>query len=468
MKHIIVVGAGPAGMQAALRAAELGAQVELVTSGGFGGMAADDGPIPVRALAHAARLMRDAKQLGKYGIITGEPVLDYQRLLIRVREIIEETRAQVSRRSNYGLLGVKLHEFTGKAFFKDPHTIWTESGLNLQADAIILCVGGISRRLAVPGFELTCTHSDAWSLTTVPPSMLVVGGGDTGAQVASVFSAFGTKVHLLQSGPRILSGAEEDISTEVANAFRESGIEVTENFGVIDSFEKTAIGIKMNYSKDGVKGHAVAALAVMAVGWVANTAGLHLEAAGVELNERGFVKVDEYNRTSSPHIFAAGDITGHLMLVPQALQEAFVAATNAVGDRALQLGGVVNPIGSFTDPEYAQVGLIEADARKNHEVLTTVVRFESMARPIIDGRGRGFCKLVIDRKNQRILGCHIVGERAVDIIQLVAVAISANMSLEDFLRIPISFPIYANVLTRAVAVAVRELKTTGQSAHALK
>jgi pyruvate/2-oxoglutarate dehydrogenase complex dihydrolipoamide dehydrogenase (E3) component len=468
MKRIIVLGAGPAGMQAALRAAELGAQVELVTSGGFGGMAADDGPIPVRALAHAARLMRDAKQLGRYGIITGEPVLDYKLLLIRVREIIEETRAQVSRRTNYSLLGVKIHEFTGKAFFKDPHTIGTESGLNLQADAIILCVGGIGRRLEVPGFELTCTHSDAWSLTTVPPSMLVVGGGDTGAQVASVFSAFGTKVHLLQSGPRILSGADEDISTEVANAFRESGIEVTEDFGVIDSFGKTATGIQMNYSKDGVKGYAEAALAVMAVGWVANTSGLNLEAAGVELNERGFVKVDEYNRTSSPHIFAAGDITGRLMLVPQALQEGFVAATNAVGDRALHLGGVVNPIGSFTDPEYAQVGLIEADARKNHEVLTTVVRFESMARPIIDGHDKGFCKLVIDRKNQRILGCHIMGERAVDIIQLAAVAISANMSLEDFLRIPISFPIYANVLTRAAAMAVRELKTTGQSAHALK
>ena len=468
MKRIIVVGAGPAGMQAALRAAELGAQVELVTSGGFGGMAADDGPIPVRALAHAARLIRDAKQLGKYGIITGEPVLDYQRLLIRVREIIEETRAQVSRRSNFDLLGVKLCEFAGKAFFKDPYTIGTESGLNLQADAIILCVGGISRRLPVPGFELTCTHSDAWSLATVPPSMLVVGGGDTGAQVASVFSAFGTRVQLLQSGPRILASADEDVSIEVANAFRASGIEVTENFGSIDSFGKTATGIRMNYSKDGIKGQAEAALAVMAVGWIANTSGLNLAAAGVELNERGFVKVDDFNRTSSPHIFAAGDITGRLMLVPQALQEGFVAATNAVGDGTMQLGGVVNPVGSFTDPEYAQVGLSETDARKSHDVLATVVRFESMARPIIDGHEKGFCKLIIDRQSQRILGCHIVGERAVDIIQLVAVAITANMSLEDFLRIPISFPIYANILTRAVAVSLRELKSADQSAHALK
>jgi dihydrolipoamide dehydrogenase len=468
MKRIIVIGAGPAGLQAALRAAELGAQVELVTSGEFGGMAANDGPIPVRTLAHAARLIRDAKQLGKYGIVTGEPVLDYQRLLIRVQEIIAETRAQVSRRSNFDLLGVTLHEFTGKAWFKDPHTIETESGLSLRADSIILCVGGISRRLAVPGFELTCTHSDAWSLTTIPSSMLVVGGGDTGAQVASVFSAFGTKVQLLQAGPRILAGADEDVSTEIANAFRQSGIEVTANFGAIDSFEKTATGIRMNYSKDGIKGQAEAALAVMAVGWVANISGLNLEAAGVELNERGFVKVDDFNRTSSPHIFAAGDITGRLMLVPQALQEGFVAATNAVSDGTLRFGGVINPVGSFTDPEYAQVGLSEADAQKSHDVLVTSVRFETMARPIIDGREKGFCKLIIDRKTQRILGCHIVGERAVDIIQLAAVAMSANMSLEDFLRIPISFPIYANILTRAAAMAMRELKSGDKSAHLLK
>lgn len=458
MKNILVVGAGPAGIRAALRAAELGARVELVTSGEFGGMAANDGPIPVRTLAHAARLIREARQLGQYGVVTSEPVLDYSRLLLRVQEVVEEARAKSGRRPDFDSLGIRIHEHAGTAHFTDPHTIETESGLRLQADAIILCVGGVSRRLSIPGFELTNTHSDAWSLTTVPPSMLVIGGGDTGAQVASIFNAFGTKIQLFQAGPRIVPAADEDVSAEVARAFRESGIEVREEFGAIESFEKTATGVRMNFLKDGVQDYAEATLAVVAVGWVATTSKLNLAAAGVELNERGFVKVDDYMQTSTSHIFAAGDVTGRLMLVPQALQEGFVAATNAVQGLTLLYGNPVSPVGSFTDPEYAQVGLTEAKAREKSDIITASVRFNSVARPIIDGHKVGFCKLIVDRNTYQILGCHVVGERAVEITQIAAIAMSAGMRINDLLTVPLSFPTYSDVLVRATADAARQLK----------
>ncbi|HEX7607190.1 MAG TPA: FAD-dependent oxidoreductase, partial [Usitatibacter sp.] len=193
---VLVVGAGPAGASAALRAAELGAHTVLVTSGAFGGMAANDGPVPVRTLAHTARLIRDARQLEQYGVVVGEPTLDYSRLLARVRQVVEDVSAQSFRRRDLDAMGATVHEHTGMARFLDAHTIETQSGLRLEADAIILCTGGVSRRLTVPGFELTNTHSDAWGLTSVPPSMLVVGGGDTGLQVASVFNAFGSRVQL--------------------------------------------------------------------------------------------------------------------------------------------------------------------------------------------------------------------------------------------------------------------------------
>ena len=258
-----------------------------------------------------------------------------------------------------------VHERAGTARFVDPHTIETESGLRLQADKIILCAGGASRRLSVPGFELTATHSDAWSLTAVPPSMLVIGGGATGVQVASIFNAFGSRVQLFQAGPRILPTEDEDVSAAVAAAFRESGIVVREGFGTIESFEKTPGGVRMVFSKDGARDSAEAALAVVAVGWVADTAGLNLATAGVETDRRGYVRVDAYLRTSAPHVFAAGDITGRLMLVPQAIQDGFVAATNAVRGATTTLGDQVSPIGSFTDPEYAQVGLTEAKARED-------------------------------------------------------------------------------------------------------
>lgn len=457
MIDVIVIGAGPAGVLAALRAADLGAKTALVSRDEFGGMAANDGPVPVRTLAHAARLIRDARQLGRYGISVSRPILDYTRLLERVREIVKDVGAHSTLRQQIDSLGVTVREFSGAARFTDPHTIETESGLQLQAEKIIICTGGASRRLSVPGFELTATHSDAWDLTHVPPSMLVIGGGATGVQVASIFNAFGSQVQLFQAGPRILPTEDEDVSIAVAAAFRESGIVVREKFGVIESFEKTPSGVRMVFSKDGAQESVEAALAVVAVGWVANTAELNVTASGVEIDPRGFVRVDAYLRTSAPHIFAAGDVTGRLMLVPQAIQDGFVAATNAVRGATTTLGSQVSPIGSFTDPEYAQVGLTEAKARERHDVVVATVRFDSTTRTIIDGRTVGFCKLIADRATHTMLGCHVVGDRAVEITQVAAIATAAGMRVDDLARVPLSFPTYAGILGRVSASAARQL-----------
>jgi dihydrolipoamide dehydrogenase len=457
---IIVIGAGPAGVLAALRAAELGARTALVANGEFGGMAANDGPIPVRVLAHAARLIRDARQLGEYGVTVSEPELDYPRLLGRVRNVVCDLRGHSSLRQKIDSLGVAVHDKSGAARFVDAHTIETAKGLRLQADKFIICTGGVSRRLPIPGFDLTSTHSDAWALTSVPPSMLVVGGGATGAQVASIFNAFGSRVQLFEAAPRILMTEDDDVAAAVKVAFRESGMVVEENFGAIDSFEKTSTGVRMNYTKDGKRSSVEAALAVVAVGWAADTTGLNLAAAGVELNPRKFVKVDNYLRTSAPHIFAAGDVTGRLMLVPEAIQDGFVAATNAVQGATLPLKSHVSPCGSFTNPEYASVGPSEKKARESNDVVTAVVRFDSTARTVIDGRKFGFCKLIVDRKSFKILGCHVVGERAVDIVQVAAIAIAAGMRVDELAQVPLSFPTYAGILTLAAASAASQLKLT--------
>ena len=429
--NVVVIGAGPAGLSAALRAAELGARTVLVTRGEFGGMAANDGPVPVRTLAQAARLLREARQLGHYGIEVSEPILDYPRLLARVHQVVQDVREHSIRREQIEGLGVTLYEKSGTARFIDPNTVETGSGLRLQADRVILSAGGMNRRLPIPGFEYTATHSDAWGLTSVPPSMIVVGAGATGAQVASIFQDFGSRVQLFEAGPRILPTEDEEVSAVVAATFRESGMIVRENFGAIESFEKTPAGVRMIFSKDGTRHSAEAALAVVAVGWVADTSGLHLAAAGVETDPRGYVGVDQYLRTSAPNVFAAGDITGRLMLVPQAIHDGFVAATNAVRGPTMTLGIQVSPIGSFTDPEYAQVGLTEAKARETHDVVVVVVRFDETPRTIIDGRTTGFCKLIADRATGRILGCHVVGERAVEIVQVVAIAIAAELRVDN-------------------------------------
>jgi pyruvate/2-oxoglutarate dehydrogenase complex dihydrolipoamide dehydrogenase (E3) component len=462
---VLIIGAGPAGLSAALRAAELGARTAVVTQHEVGGMAANDGPIPVRTLAQAARLLREAQQLGRYGIAVSEPILDYPRLLARVDEVVHDVREHSTPRKQLDRLGVTIYENSGVTCFIDSNTVETGTGLRLQANKIILSAGGTSRQLPIPGFEYTSTHSDAWALTAIPPSMIVVGAGATGVQVASIFHAFGSQVQLFQAGPRILPTEDEEVSAVVAATFRESGMIVHESFGAIDSFEKTPTGVRMTFSKDGVDDSVDAALVVIAVGWVADTQGLNLQAAGVETNPRSYVQVDEFLQTSAPSVFAAGDITGRLMLVPQAIHDGFVAATNAVRGRTMPLWDQTSPIGSFTEPEYAQVGLTEAKARLTHDVVVSKMSFDETVRTIIDGRTIGFCKLVVDRSTGTILGCHVVGERAVEIVQVVAIAMAAGMRVDSLAKVPLSFPTYAGILGRAAYRAAQQIYPEFQSAH---
>jgi pyruvate/2-oxoglutarate dehydrogenase complex dihydrolipoamide dehydrogenase (E3) component len=454
---VIVIGAGPAGVLSALRAAELGVRTALVTAAEFGGMAANDGPVPVRTLAFAARLMHDARQLPEYGIEAGAPRIRFDRLLERVRRVAHDVGTHSALREKTDAFGVAVYEHAGAARFTGPHTIETRGGLRLEAAKFILCTGGVSRRLSVPGFEFTHTHSDAWKLAELPRSLLVVGGGDTGVQIASMFHAFGSKVRLFERGPRILRSADDSVAAAVAAGLRESGVDVHEGFGDIVSFERTPAGVRMNYRDGGRDGCAEAALVMVAAGWGAETAQMNLGAAGVELDARGNIKVDQYLQTTAAHVFAAGDATGRLMLVPGAVEDGFVAATNAIQGPTLPLPGRVTPSGSFTHPEYAAVGLTEADARATHDVVTTLVPFSAAVRPMIEGRTFGFCKLVVERGSCRILGCHVVGERAVEIAQLAAVAIAADMGVDDLARVAVSFPTYAEVLVHAAILAALEL-----------
>ena len=248
---LVVIGAGPAGVVAALRAARLGARTALVTRDQFGGMAANDGPVPVRTLAHAARLMREASQLPRYGITTGEPTLDYARLLDRVREVTGDVRTHSLLREELQQSGVTLHEHAGAARFTEPHVIECEHAPRLHAAKIIICTGGMSRRLDLPGFELACTHSDAWTLSSAPPSMLVIGAGATGVQLASIFNAFGSHVTLFEAAPRILMSEDEDVAAAVSEALTTSGIQVLENAGKIDRLEPSPAGVRLTYAHDG-------------------------------------------------------------------------------------------------------------------------------------------------------------------------------------------------------------------------
>jgi pyruvate/2-oxoglutarate dehydrogenase complex dihydrolipoamide dehydrogenase (E3) component len=455
---VVVIGAGPAGVMAAAHAAELGARTVLLTQHAIGGMAANDGPVPVRTLAHTARLMRAARQLGQYGVVINEPALDYQRLLKRVSEVTRDVRERSTLRTLIESHGGAIRECAGPVHFEDAHTILTETGMRLEANKFIICTGGVSKKLPIPGFEHTSTHSDAWSLTAVPPSMIVVGCGATGAQVASVFNTFGTRVELFEATPHILPAEDADVAAAVAAAFQHEGIKVRENFGSIDFFESTPAGVRMTFTKDGNRETAEAALAVVAVGWGADANALKPSAAGVDVTQRGFLHVNEYLQTSAPNIFAAGDVTGRVMLASEAMRDGFVAATNTVRGARLPVKDHLIPAGSLTDPEYASVGLKEQKARETHNVITAVSYYKSAARAIIDGQSTGFCKLIVDQATAEILGCHVVGEQATNVVQVAAMALAAGMRrVDDLARAPVSFPTYAEVLIYTAIRAAKKL-----------
>jgi pyruvate/2-oxoglutarate dehydrogenase complex dihydrolipoamide dehydrogenase (E3) component len=454
---VVVIGGGPAGSSAALCAAELGARTTLVTRGEFAGMSANDGPIQVPTLAHAARLLRETRRLAQHGITVSEPILDYPQLLVRTREIVDDVCEHSTSREHLERMGVTIYEQAGPTRFIDQHTVETESGLRLRANKIILSAGGTSRRLSVPGFEWTATDSDAWGLTAIPASMLVVGAETMGVQVASIFQTFGSRVQLFEPGPRILATEDDDMSAAVAAAFRQSGMVVRENFGTIESFEKTASGVRMIFSKDGRRDSAEGALVVAALGWMTDTAEMNLSAARVETDPQGYVLVDAYLQTSAPNILAAGGITGRQVFLPQAVHDGFVAATNAVEGPTMTVGDEVSPIGRFTNPEYAHVGLTELKARETHDMAVAVVHFDETQRTIIDGQTTGFCKLIAERATGKILGFHVVGEYALEIVQAAAVAIAGGLRVADLAKVPLSFPTYVAILGRAASRAAQQI-----------
>ena len=447
MFDLIVIGGGPAGATAALRARELGASVALIERGQMGGTCTNDGCVPTRVLAKAARLMRDAEQFTEYGLAAEKPTIDFATLLAQTGNIVHQIHEKKQLQSHLEQAGVTVFANAGDARFVDEHSVALGDGTTLQAEKFILCVGGHACRLPFPGSEYALMHSDIWSLQKLPRQVVVVGGAATGCQLASCFAAFGAHVLLLEVAPRLLTVEDEAVSHSIA---------VFTSIGGIQRIEQRDGALHLFYPYEGeVRQHTTEAV-VLAVGWQGNTEALNLAAANVQ-SERGYIVVDDYLQTTAPHTFAAGDITGRMMLVQSASWEGALAAGNALLANKRIAEHRIVPHGSFTDPEYGSGGLTEERARGAHDCVVAVVPYSALDRAVIDGHREGFCKLIVSTTTHRILGAHIMGEQALEILQLVATCLAADMQIEQLAEMELAYPTFTAIVGLAARRIIREL-----------
>ncbi|TMD67667.1 MAG: NAD(P)/FAD-dependent oxidoreductase, partial [Chloroflexi bacterium] len=294
---------------------------------------------------------------------------------------------------------------------------------------------------------------DIWTLQQLPASVAVVGGAATGCQLASILEDFGCQVSLLEFAPRLIPQEDEEIALALASDFQRQGMTVITG-AATERLEKTAEGIQLHYRQQERPASLTVGAVFFAVGWPGNVDTLNLGAAGV-VTKRSYIPVNDYLQSNVPHIFAAGDINGQSMLVQSARYEGRIAAENAVLGPYHRFTHEIVPSGSFTDPEYASVGLTEAQARQQFDCA--VVHYNDLLRPVADGHPEGFCKLVVDRRNRYILGAHVMGEYSVEIIQMVAACMASGMRVEQVAELQLAYPTFTEAVGMAAQKLVREL-----------
>jgi pyruvate/2-oxoglutarate dehydrogenase complex dihydrolipoamide dehydrogenase (E3) component len=451
---LLVVGGGPAGVTAALQARELGTQVTLLEADQIGGTSLNRGPAPVRTLARAARLARDWSSWSSFGLRGPAPVPDLPAVLANSERVARYAHDKKDVAGHLRRQGIDLIEDLGPVRFTGPHSMAASDGRAWSADRVILAVGGHAARLPIPGAGHALTYEDIPSLTSLPRRVTVVGGADTGCQIASIFQDFGAAVTVFEAGPVLIPAADLSISAELSRSFTAQGMTVATHT-LVEALALADGGISIQYRSSTGPGRMVADAVFFAVGWPANLSQLNLDAAGVRAGP-GAIPVDDYLRTNVGHIFAAGDVNGHSMLVQSARMEGRIAARNAVLGPARQATYDVVPSGSFTDPEYGRVGLTETQAAQEHDIVVGIARYDDLLRPVADGRPEGFCKLIADRRSGAILGAHVVGEYSAETVQTVAAAMAAGMTVEQVAELQLAYPTF----TEGVSMAAQKICRT--------
>lgn len=453
---VAVIGAGPGGYVAAIRAAQSGGKVCVIEKNELGGTCLNRGCIPSKVLLHAAKLYSSFQKAGTFGI-TGNIELNYAQLAKHKDEILG--------RLNNGITALlknrKITVIQGTARLTGKREITVEHGdamTKVQSDKIIIATGSEVARLPVFPFDgkHVITSDEALRWESLPSEIIIVGAGATGCEFASALSDFGVKVHLVELLDQVLPGLDPDVSKELARAFKKKGVDV-----------RTGTKIVSMKVEDG-KVRAVAGdetieadVAMISTGRKLNSAALGLDGLSIEINGSS-IAVNEHCQTSVPNIYAVGDITGQSLLAHAASRQGIVAAEHAMGKNTAMDYSLI-PSCIYTAPEVASVGLTEAQASENgSQVKTAKYPFIGLGKSQVLGEGAGFVKIVADEKTSQILGVQIVGYNATELIGEAAIAIRLEATVEELAETIHPHPTLSEAYMEAAELFL------GQPIHAMK
>lgn len=420
---LAVLGAGPGGYVAALRAAQLGAKVALIEAKEVGGTCLNRGCIPSKALIANAELWKHVQQAGEFGITTGALSFDYGAMARRKDKIVAQIRQSLE-----GLIRSHAIQIVyGRGALSDAHTLLVSGSTptRVTAEQIILATGSEPREVGAFPFDhqRILDSTDLLALQTIPRSLLVIGGGVIGCEFASLYANLGVDVTLIEALPEIISTEGAQLGGILREALTKRGIKI------LVSTPVEALQASSNSVKATLKGGETveAELAVVAVGRAFNTRKIGYEQAGVYVSERGIVPVNDRMQTNLPHIYAIGDITGQWLYAHYASFQGVVAAENACG-KTRRVISAVCPGVIFTDPEVASVGLtLEKAKEQGYQARTGRFPFAHLGKSQASGHTEGFAQVVIDEPTGLILGAQCVGEQASVLIAEMTLAIANEL-----------------------------------------
>lgn len=422
-KHFsaVVIGGGPGGYVAALRLANLGIDTLLIERDQLGGTCLNRGCIPTKTLMHGAEVYQTVRHAEQFGVSARDATFDYSAISRRKDSVVSRLRKGIERLEEKA--GVEVAQ-AAAAFF-DCHTLRVGDEI-ITADHIVIATGSRPAMLGIPGVEIPgVVDSDAvlkWN--DCPKSIAIIGGGVIGVEFASLFSALGVHVHILEMAHEILPTVDEEIAAQMRNKLLSEGVEIFTNAKVLRIEE----GVTVVFDQQGEK-RVVVEKCIIAVGRNPVTDGLGLECAGVRMNGK-FIDVDAGMRTNQPGIYAIGDVTGKAQLAHVAMAQAMMVAENIAGSDKVMDYNIV-PSCVYSSPEIASVGLTEKEAAARHRIKIGRFDVSANGRSTILNESTGLIKIITEERTGEILGCHILAPRATDMIGEICVAMRSEGTIEE-------------------------------------